>query len=299
MLLRTVLLLAAAFFLAGPASAQSFAKADLAWTLPWDVDWPTAVAFPGNDRVAAGNNLGHLLLWNLPAKTGGKLVPRLKLDGHTNTVNRLLATPDGRWLISASNDRTIRLWDLQASPKGSDTVVLNAGAIAEAVQRKRKPPAPDEVKVPTLAAAHVLQEHKDWVLGLALGKDGRTLVSGDDKGEVIVWDLPERKVRHRWRLKGWVWALDLSPDGKTVAVSERIPLVFDSGRFAALKICDAATGKVVHDLSKTFAKQFLAAAAFSPDGKTLATGSGDPTIPGLPGEVRLWDMAQVLKDPNP
>ena len=29
-----------------------------------------------------------------------------RLDGHTNVITRLLATPDGRWLISSSYDHT-------------------------------------------------------------------------------------------------------------------------------------------------------------------------------------------------
>src|SRR5947209_484452 len=101
-------------------------KAALAWSLPWDADWVTAVCFLGNNRVAAGNNIGEILVWDLPEKAGGPApAPLLRLDGHTNTINRLVATPDGRWLISASNDRTIRYWDLQVAPGRTETVVLN------------------------------------------------------------------------------------------------------------------------------------------------------------------------------
>src|SRR4051794_5495882 len=98
-----------------------FEKSTVAWTLPWDVDWVTAVSFVGNSqRVAAGNNLGEILLWDLPDKPGGATPkPVRKLEGHTNVISRLLATADGKWLISSSFDHTIRLWDLQSSPKGN------------------------------------------------------------------------------------------------------------------------------------------------------------------------------------
>src|SRR5262249_3837039 len=154
-------------------------------------------------------------------------VPVLLLSGHDNTVNRLVATPDGRWLISASNDRTVRYWDLQAAPKKSEAVTLNVRAREDAAVRKKKMPPPVEAKVGVLEPAHVLK-HNDWVLGLALTPDGKTLVTGDDKGDVVVWDREAVKELRRWKVKGQVWALAVSPDARLVLASERIHLVFDS-----------------------------------------------------------------------
>src|SRR5581483_9607368 len=159
-----------------------------------------------------------------------------RLDGHGNTVTRLLATPDARWLISASNDHTIRYWDLQGGAKRGDSVVLNARAREEAATRKRKVPDPVEAKVEVHEAARVLEGHREWVLGLALSQDGNLLVSGDDHGEIIAWDRPAGKELRRWQVKGWAWALALAPDAKSLLVSERVPLVFDSGRHTGVKL---------------------------------------------------------------
>ena len=63
----------------------------------------------------------------------------------------------------------------------------------------------------------------NWVLGLAYGPDGR-LWAGDS-GHVVVYDRPDsaRPVAHdvsnRIRARGASWAMDLSPDGRTVAVA--------------------------------------------------------------------------------
>jgi WD40 repeat protein len=173
------------------ADAINFDKAALAWTLPWDADWITAVRFLGpTRRVAAGNNLGQILVWDLPEKAGGPVpAPVRRLDGHTNVISRLLSTADGRWLISASYDHTIRFWDLQAATKGNETIVLNARAIAEANPRAgRKAPPPLEVKVQTQQAVRVFEGHREWVTGLALSRDGTLLVSGDDGVDVIAWE---------------------------------------------------------------------------------------------------------------
>jgi WD40 repeat protein len=272
-----------------------FDKATATWKLPWDEDWVTAVCFVGPNRVAAGNNRGHILVWDLPEKAGDRAPsPARRLDGHTNTINRLLTTPDGRWLLSASNDHTIRCWDLQAKPAKSDKVVLNARAREEATIKKRKVPPPVEVEVEVQEAARVLIGHKDWVLGLALSQDGNLVVSGDDKGEVIVRDFAAGKELRRWKVKGWVYALALSPDARSLLVSERLPLVFDSGRHAGLKLWEVETGKVLHDLGKDFNKQFLSAAAFSSDGKLAAVGRGGE-VDGPNGIVTLLDSTTGKK----
>lgn len=72
-------------------------KPTLAWNLVWDADWVTSVAFLGSHRrVAAGNNLGQILLWELPDKPGADKPapgPVARLEDHTNVVSRLAAAP--------------------------------------------------------------------------------------------------------------------------------------------------------------------------------------------------------------
>jgi WD40 repeat protein len=280
------------------AETPNFDKAALAWTLPWDADWVTATTFVGaTRRVAAGNNLGQILLWDLPEKAGEPApFPCRRLDGHTNVISRLVATPDGRYLISASYDHTIRVWDMQAEAKGTEEIVLNARTRMEAEARKNngaKVPPPIPAKVDVQQADKVLDAHKDWVLGLTMSADGNLLVSGDDRGEIIVWDRPALKEVRRWKVKGWVYALAISPDGTNLLASERIPLVFDSGRYGATKLWDPATGQMRHDLGKTLKQQsqeHMGAAAFSPDNKLVALIRGGEAN-GPSGKPTLFDAA--------
>jgi WD40 repeat protein len=260
------------------ADTPAFDKAKLAWTLPWQEDWVTSVCFiPGTRKVAAGNRRGGIFLWELPEQPGGETPsPVRKLDGHTNEVTRLVATPDGRWLISASYDHTIRFWDLEAKPTETAEVILDARTRAEAAKKlgKNAPPPAPGVKVEVQKAERVLEAHKEWILGLALTPDGKTLVSGDDAGQVIMWDRAEAKELRRWKVKGWVWALAISPDAQMVAASERFTLVFTpADHHVGMKLWDATTGQVKHDLSKDY-KMYIGAAAFSPDGKLVALAQG-------------------------
>lgn len=285
-----------------PIQAQptAFTDAKLTWTLPWDADWVTSVSFVGNNRVAAGNKQGDILVWNLPEAADAKAPPpSLRLAGHTNELTRMLITPDQKTLITASCDRTIKYWDMTATKGEPGVVVLNSRAIYEAESRKKKGPAPVEAKVEVQKFAKELTGHKDWVQGLSMTPDGKKLLSGDDKGEAVLWDLPAGKEIRRWKLKGWAWGTAISPDGKEALISERIHLVFDAGAHTGLKLWNVDTATVKADLGKEI-KERMAACAYSPDGKWLACVRGGESG-GLSGKITLLDPAtgKKIRETNP
>jgi WD40 repeat protein len=302
----------AVFLLAGPtlhAQPAAFADAKLLWSLPWDADWVTAVSFVGNNKIAAGNKLGDILVWNLPDVPGDKApLPARRLAGHTNEISRMLTTPDQKTVISASLDHTIKYWDLTTDGGEPDVVILNERARYEAESRKKKLPNPVEAKVTVQKSVRELTGHKDWVVGLSMTPDGKTLISGADRvvgpkkekeGEIIVWDLAAGKEVRRIHLNGWPWGMAISPDGQTVIASERVPLVFDSGSRSGLKLWNAQTGAMKADLGKEI-KERMAAAAFSADGKWLAICRGGEAG-GLSGKVTLLDPAtgKKLRETSP
>jgi WD40 repeat protein len=275
------------------AQTKDFTDAKLVWTLPWDADWVTAVSFVGDTRVAAGNKLGDILVWDLPAPGEKAPMPAHALVGHSNEINRLIITPDQKTLISASNDRTVKYWDTTASQGGDGTVVLNARAIATALDKKKKGPTPVEAKVGLHKPSKELIGHKDWVLGLSQTPDGKTLLTGDDRGIVIVWDLPAGKEIRRWQLQGWAWGLAISPDGKSALIAERKPLIFDPGAQTGLRIWDVETGKIKAELGKEI-KERMAACAYSKDGKWLACVRGGESG-GLSGKTTFLDPSTGKK----
>ena len=302
---------------------MNFDKATLLWSLPWDADWVSAVSFVGAKHLAAGNNRGEILVWDLstppdktpdptpdknkPASGGGggdksekplhaPLPPVRQCVGHSNVINRLRSV-ENRWLLSASNDHTLRYWDLDAAPGAPAKIILNARTIEDIARNKssgRKSPPPLEVTVKTQPPARTIQGH-EWIVGLALSHDQSTLITGDDAGNVILYDRATGTEKKRWQVKGWAYAVALSPDLQQACVSERYPLVFDSGRHTAVKLWNATTGTVQHDLSKEFKDLQIAAAAYSPDGKTLALGRGGEAD-GTGGKIFLLDPATGKKE---
>ena len=121
----------------------------------------------------------------------------------------------------------------------------------------------------------VLQGHSRGVWGGAFSPDGKTLASGDMDGMIYLWDLPTRQ--QRAVLEGHpsksVWSLAFSPDG-TCLVSAGGN---EGASYGEAVLWDAASGE-----KRALLPGGAAWAAFSADGKTLATGL-------LGGSVALWD----------
>lgn len=275
---------------------ESFANSKVLFTLLWNTAGINGVAFIGNDKLAAANKKGDILIWNLTNPDGKTPDPVRLLVGHTNEINRILVTPDGKNLISASSDHTVKYWNLLNDQGEPGSVVLNDGfvprGVVEKVEKVPTPPPPIQVKVVLQKPIHNLTNHKEWVLGLTQTPDGKTLVTGDDKGMIIVWDLPAAKELRRWQATQWIRSLGISPDGKTVAASQHTPFI----RFKAgledyvphFHLWDAESGRSKLDLSKEI-KEGMSSVAFSPDGKWLAAGHGNTQTEKDQGKIFLID----------
>jgi WD40 repeat protein len=275
---------------------ESFTNSKVLFTLPWNTAGINGVAFIGNDKLAAANKKGDILIWNLTAPDGKTPDPVRLLVGHTNEINRILVTPDGKNLISASSDHTVKYWNLLNDQGEPGSVVLNDGfvprGVVEKVEKVPIPPPPIQVKVVLQKPIHNLTNHKEWVLGLTQTPDGKTLVTGDDKGVIIVWDLPAAKELRRWQATQWIRSLGISPDGKTVAASQHTPFIrFKTGLedyVPHFHLWDAESGRSKLDLSKEI-KEGMSSVAFSPDGKWLAAGHGNTQTEKDQGKIFLID----------
>ncbi|HEX5102199.1 MAG TPA: hypothetical protein VFV87_00200 [Pirellulaceae bacterium] len=298
----------------------------LLWQLNFEGPWPTGISFLGSGRrLAAANEGGLIYVWDLPEtppefeppknseRKAPDHVPVRWLQGHTNGVTRLVATLDGKTLVSASLDHTIRIWEPETAATGTADAILDIDQRKSKAKRERNDEiltAPG-VTVETLTSAHTLEAHEDWILSLGASTDCRRLISGDNSSRVIVWDLAERKEVARWPGHPWNWivAAALSADGQTAVVSEyRYKRDDFDIPAAALRVYDTTTGEEKLDIVKTmfpkykldessygsaqvwrkFFAQGLICADISPDGTLVALGQGGETDTG---KVQLIEIA--------
>ncbi|KAG8997310.1 POC1 centriolar protein A [Tulasnella sp. JGI-2019a] len=200
---------------------------------------------------------------------------------HLERVSCLLISPDGKTIVSGSDDCTLRLWDASTGssigePLKGHTSYVRCLAISP--DGKTVVSGSDDRTVRLWGASmgssigEPLEGHTDYVRCLAISSDGKTVVSGSLDQTVRLWDAGMGSSIGE-PLKGHtddVRCLAISPDGKTVVSGSLDQTV----RLTGSSIGEPLKGHT----------DYVRCLAISPDGKTVVSGSDDRT-------VRLWDAS--------
>ncbi|MEM7016662.1 MAG: WD40 repeat domain-containing protein [Pseudomonadota bacterium] len=154
------------------------------------------VAFsPDDTLLAAGNWNGSFTVWRTedwsalytiepsPKKMFGWLPA--EGDGHSDSIDAIAFSPDGKLLTTGSFDKTIKIWAVQ-----------------------------------TGQLLRTLTGHEDWVYAVTFSPDGTYILSGGDDLALLLWEVDTGNILQI--MKGHtrtILSTNFSPDGKVLVSS--------------------------------------------------------------------------------
>ncbi len=203
------------------------------------------------------------------------------LAGHTAEVYGVALSGHGRRAVSASWDKTLKVWAV-ASGRALRTLTGHAdGVTAVAVtpdgQAAVSGSRDETLKVWEVASGrelHTLEGHTSWVNGVALSGDGRLAVSASMDNTLRVWDVESGRAQRI--LKGH------SRPVNGVCLSENGRLAVSASQDKTLKVWEVASGRALRTLTGHTAGVW--GVALGGDGRLAVSASYDHTL-------KVWELA--------
>ncbi|AVH62652.1 MULTISPECIES: serine/threonine-protein kinase [unclassified Nostoc] len=206
------------------------------------------------------------------------------LIGHTNWVNSVAFSPDGKLLASGSADCTIKLWqvntgiEIQTLTGHSDSVSSVAysprtATTSNSQDRQLVASGSNDYTIKlwqiyTGRNIYTLTGHSFFINCIAFSHDGETIASGSGDNTIKLWHVNTgREIRTLIGHSDSVWSIAFSQDRQFIASGS-----WDN----TIKLWHLHSGREISTL--TGHSSYVRCVAFSPDGQTLVSGSDDDTI---------------------
>jgi WD40 repeat protein len=226
------------------------------------------------NREASGLTAAMLiqLSWHVPLTGSMK---------HESAVTSAQFTPDGQRVVTASADKTVRMWDAATGQQIGEP--MKHGDSVSSAQfspdGQRVVTASDDKTAKLWDAATGKQigeplKHEDGISSAQFSPDSQQVVTGSWDKTARLWDAATgQQIGEPMKHEGVVTSAQFSPDGQRVVTAS-----LDN----TARLWDALSGKPIGEPMKH--DDDVSSAQFSPDGQRVVTASVDKT-------VRLWDAA--------
>jgi WD40 repeat protein len=208
------------------------------------------------------------------------------LEGHSDEIKAVKLTGDGRRLLSASVDSTLRVWDVETG-ECLHTLEGHSGAVwAVDVSRDGKLAASGgrdgALRVWDIERGecpNVHEGHGECVSSVALSPDGSRAVSSSWDGTVRVWDVANGRCLHILQGDaGQVYAVALSAEKR---------IIVSGGEDGIIRVWDLESGECLQEIEND--DQMIIAIDLAKEGRIAALRCMDPAAIIT---VQVWDLAE-------
>jgi WD40 repeat protein len=205
--------------------------------------------------------MGPLLLWDIDQQTAIR-----QFLTHDHIVTALCVSKNGRYALSGSADKTVKLWDLEGRVESmnqrrsmSDVGIERGISIVETKEG--------------VPSQRVFTGNKEWVDSVAISTELRLAVSGGEDNSVRVWDLDSGESRGTfWGHEGRVGAVIVIPS---------LGLIVSGGGDSTVRLWDSSSGEN-RGVLRGHTSSITALGCSEATGWLFSTGAD--------GTVRVWDI---------
>jgi WD40 repeat protein/NAD-dependent dihydropyrimidine dehydrogenase PreA subunit len=254
----------------------------------------TITLTPNEKYIISGSDDKTIKIWKFSPSEMNDLIDTTSdanddlihtIRGHDKKINSVIITPDGNNILSASDDNTIKTWDLysrnlietfETHEEGVTSIAISLDGkfmLSSGGQIKKN----KTIKVWSMDDKTLIKElkkHKSYITSIKFSHDGSWFCSSSNDGEIIIWDYQTQKPIHA--LRGHKEPVT------TLAISNDDEYIVSGSNDNTIKVWSVTNKKPIQTIKAHTEK--INSVIISPNNQHVISGANDKTI-------KIWDLS--------
>lgn len=244
-----------------------------------------------SSMIVGGFGESYVKIWSIREKSRGRDIPRVsrRMIGHSGPVYGVTFSPDNRYVLSCSEDKSARLWSVDTQTalvayKGHNAPVWDVafGPFGHYFATASHDMTARLWSCDHIYPLRIFAGHLSDVDVVTFHPNSTLVLTGSSDRTLRLWDIARgNSVRVFSGHTAPVTACAISPNGRTIA---------SGGDDGVIELWDIASGKRMKSM-KGHGKSPIYSLSFSHENSVLISGAADST-------VRVWDVKKNNVDGN-